>query len=237
MALAVENQVRLFGTGEAQGEFAPVFVLSVLGQFADYAVALHEAGVADIAAAAVHLEGDLVVSGAVKHAADVDAGRRQFRTQVVACEVRTFQGDGFRQVAVVVLGAYSHEGFRGYPGDVRQGLQRLVLFPLIAVEPEPGRHDLLFLKGSQAGGFELFVYIGMGGFVILWTAVFGGIIHHSLHFFDVGQMPERVFKVHSLDVFRIRLLDFFQNILSGRGRIRRKLLKPFSVKKGRGRSG
>ena len=32
VALAVENQVRLFGTGEAQGEFAPVFVLPVLGQ-------------------------------------------------------------------------------------------------------------------------------------------------------------------------------------------------------------
>ena len=85
----------------------------------------------------------------------------------------------------------------------------------MAVEPEPGRHDLLFLKGRQAGDFELFVYIGMGGFVILWPAVFGGIIHHSLHFFNVGQMIEGGFEVHALGIFRVRLLDFFQNVLSG----------------------
>ena len=40
LALAVEDQVRLFRAGEAQGEFPPVFVLLVLGKFADHAACL-----------------------------------------------------------------------------------------------------------------------------------------------------------------------------------------------------
>ncbi len=77
----------------------------------------------------------------------------------------------------------------------------------------------------------------MGGLVVLLAAVFAGVFHHPLHLFNIGQVLEGVFEVHAPGVFRVRLLDFFQNVLPGGGRVRGKLLEAFPVEKGRVRAG